>query len=175
MERRSRRRPTPQGPAVRLRAACAVALAAGLLLASAAAAQDIRAGDVAIIVRPDVPVDNLSFAQVRELLLGDRQFWTSGLRVYLLMRAPATRERDVILKTVYRMSEAEFRRYWIERVFRAESQSGPKIVYSNESATELVASIPGAVAFVDAAQVPKGLKVLRIDGRLPGEKGYPLR
>ena len=48
------------------------------------------------------------------------------------------------------------------------------IVYSNESATELVASIPGAVAFVDAAQVPKGLKVLRIDGRLPGEKGYPL-
>ena len=30
-------------------------------------------------------------------------------------------------------------------------------------------------AFVDAAQVPKGLKVLRIDGHLPGEKGYPLR
>jgi hypothetical protein len=175
MERRSRRPGTLWRSAVRQATACAIALVAGVLLASTAPAQDVKAGDVAIIVRPDVPVDNLSFAQVRELLLGDRQFWTSGLRVYLLMRAPAAREREVILKSVYRMSEAEFRRYWIERIFRAESQSGPKIVYSNESATELVASIPGAVAFVDAAQVPKGLKVLRIDGRLPGEKGYPLR
>lgn len=147
-----------------------------LALSCAAMAQETKGGgDVALVVRPDVPVEDLTFAQVRELLLGDRQFWSAGLRVYLLMRAPVARERDVILKSVYRMSEAEFRRYWIERVFRAEAQSGPMIVYSNQSATELVASIPGAVAFVDAAQVPKGLKVLRIDGRLPGEKGYPLR
>lgn len=157
-----------------LRAAMWLA-AVSVAFATPAVAQDAKAGDVAVVVRPDVPVDNLSFAEVRELLLGDRQFWNAGLRVYLLMRAPVARERDVILKTVYRMSEAEFRRYWIERVFRAEAQSGPKIVYSNDTATELVASIPGAVAFVDAAQVPKGLKVLRIDGRLPGEKGYPLR
>jgi hypothetical protein len=155
----------------------AAALAAVLSLAPPAAtvAQEAKGNDVAVVVRPDVPVDNLTFKEVRELLLGDRQFWNGTLRVYLLMRAPVARERDVILKTVYRMSEAEFRRYWIERVFRAEAQSGPKIVYSNETATELVASLPGAVAFVDAAQVPKGLKVLRIDGRLPGEKGYPLR
>ena len=32
-----------------------------------------------------------------------------------------------------------------------------------------------AVAFVDAAEVPKGLKVLSIDGKLPGQAGYPLR
>lgn len=162
----------PLGPAWLFLLALATAMA---LAARPASAQDARGGDVAIVVRPDVPVDDLSFSEVRELLLGDRQFWTSGLRVYLLMRAPAARERDVVLKTVYRMNEAEFRRYWIERVFRAEAQSGPKIVYSNETATELVASIPGAVAFVEATTVPKGLKVLRIDGKLPGERGYPLR
>jgi len=90
------------------------------------------------------------------------------------MRAPVAREREVILKTVYRMSESEFRRFWIEKVFRQEAPSGPKIVYSNDTATELVAAIPGAVAFVEAGQVPKGLKILRIDGHLPGERGYPL-
>ena len=42
-------------------------------------------------------------------------------------------------------------------------------------ATELVAQIPGAVAFVDASQVPAGLKVIKINGHLPGEPGYPLR
>jgi ABC-type phosphate transport system substrate-binding protein len=151
-----------------------VMLAVLAAAAPGARAQQTASGDVAIVVRPDVPVDNLTFQEVRELLMGDRQFWKPGLRVALLMRAPATRERDVILKVVYRMGESEFRRYWIEKVFRAEAQAGPKIVYSNEAATELVASIPGAVAFVDATQVPKGLKVLRIDGALPGEKGYRL-
>ena len=131
--------------------------------------------DIAVVVRPDNPVDDLSFADIRKLLMGDRQFWTSSLRVTLLIRAPAARERDVVLKTIYRMSEAQFRQYWISKVFRAEATSGPKIVYSNEMATELVAAIPGSVAFVDASQVPKGLKVLKIDGKLPSEKGYPLR
>ncbi len=132
-------------------------------------------GDVAIVVRPDVPVDNLTFAELRRLLLGDRQFWSSNLRVTLLVRAPGAREREVVLKTIYQMSEAQFRQYWIAKVFRAEAASGPRIVYSNEMAAELASAIPGAVAFVDADQVPKGLKVLRINGLLPGEKNYPLR
>jgi ABC-type phosphate transport system substrate-binding protein len=130
--------------------------------------------DIAVVVRPDTPVDNLTIGEIRKLLLGERQFWNSNLRVTLLIRAPAARERDVVLKTIYQMSEAQFRQYWISKVFRAETSSGPKIVYSNEMATELVAGIPGSVAFVEASQVPKGLKILKIDGKLPGEKGYPL-
>ena len=86
------------------------------------ATEDSKAGNVAVVVRMELPVDNLSFGEVRQLLLGDRQFWTAGVRVTLLMRAPAAREREVILKTVYRMSETEFRRYWIEKVFRAEDR-----------------------------------------------------
>jgi hypothetical protein len=131
--------------------------------------------DIAIVVRQDVPVENLTFAELRRLLLGDRQFWTSNLRVTLLVRAPGAREREVVLKTIYQMSEAQFRQYWIAKVFRAEAASGPKIVYSNEMAEELAAAMPGAVAFVESPQVPKGLKVLKINGLLPGDKGYPLR
>ncbi len=120
-------------------------------------------------------MDNLSFAELRRLMLGDRQFWASNLKVTLLVRAPGAREREVVLKTIYQMSEAQFRQYWIAKVFRAEAASGPRIVYSNETAAELATAIPGAVAFVDATQVPKGLKVVKINGALPGEKGYPLR
>src|SRR5947207_2664451 len=137
-------------------------------LSAPGASQD---GNVAIVVRPDVPVDNLSFAELRRLMLGDRQFWTSNLRVTLLVRAPGARERDVVLKTIYQMSEAQFRQYWIAKVFRAEAAAGPRIVYSNETAAELASAIPGAVAFVDATQVPKGLKVLKINGVRPGDKG----
>ena len=149
-------------------------LVAALAAATVAPFLAAEAGDVAIVVRPDVPVDNLTFAELRRLLRGDRQFWTSNLRVTLLVRAPGARERDIVLKTIYQMSEAQFRQYWIAKVFRAEAATGPRIVYSTEMAAELAGAIPGAVAFVDASQIPKGLKVLKIDGLLPGEKGYPL-
>jgi ABC-type phosphate transport system substrate-binding protein len=152
---------------------CAVFLAA--VCFSGVAGSPAPDTDIAIVVRPDVPVDNLSFAELRRLMLGDRQFWSSNLRVTLLVRAPGARERDVVLKNIYQMSEAQFRQYWIAKVFRAEAASGPRIVYSNEMAAELTSAIPGAVAVVEANQVPKGLKVLKIDGKLPGEKGYALR
>jgi|SRR5579871_5158038 len=139
-----------------------------------AAAPEEESHPVAIVVRPDLPIDNLSFAELRRVMLGDRQFWSSNLKVTLLVRAPGAHEREVVLKKIYQMSEAQFRQYWIAKVFRAEAASAPRIVYSNEMASELVAGIPGAIAFVDASQVAKDLKVLKIDGHLAGQPGYPL-
>jgi len=139
-----------------------------------AAVVPVAAADIAVVVNPGVPVNDLSFAEMRKVLLGDRQFWTPSLKVTLLIRAPVARERDAVLKTVYQMTEAQFRQYWIGKVFRAEAAGGPKIIYSNEEATQLAASMPGSIAFIDAAQVPKGLKTLKIDGKLPGEAGYRL-
>ncbi len=143
-----------------------------LLLATTLQALD---ADIGIVVRKDLPVDNLTLAEVRKLFMGERQFWSSKMRVTLLIRAPEARERDVVLKKIYQMSEAQFRQYWISKVFRADAATGPKIVYSNEMAAELIAAIPGAVAFGDPLHVPAGLKVLKVDGFQPGEKAYPLR
>ncbi|MBI3671030.1 MAG: hypothetical protein HY237_14775 [Acidobacteria bacterium] len=81
----------------------------------------------------------------------------------------------MVLKVIYQMSEAQFNQYWIAKVIRAEAASPPKIVYSNDTANELVTAIPGAIAFMDARDVRPGLKVLRVDGLLPGDPNYPLR
>jgi len=130
--------------------------------------------DVAVVANREVPVDNLTFAELRKILLGDRQFWTSNVRVTLLIRAPMAHERDVVLRDILEMSEAQFRQYWIGKVFRAESSTAPKTVYTNEMAGTLLNNIPGSMTFIESNQVPKGVKVLRVDGLLPGEKGYPL-
>ena len=148
-------------------------LAFVLLPVLAAAADD--AIDVAIVVKPEVPVDNLSMADVRKVFMGERQYWNAGMRVTLLVRAPVARERSIVLTKLYEMTEAQYRQYWISKVFRADAATGPKIVYTNDMAVELVKAIPGAVAFVDAKKVPEGLKILKVDGKLPGDKGYPLR
>jgi hypothetical protein len=131
--------------------------------------------DVAVVVHPDTPVSDLSLADVRKVFLGDRQYWTSNIPVVLMVRAPVARERNVVLKIIYQMSEVQFKQYWIAKIFRAESASAPKVVYSNDMANDLVTAIPGAIAFIDARDVRPGAKVVRVDGRLPGEAGYPLR
>jgi hypothetical protein len=132
-------------------------------------------GDIAVVVHPDVPVDNLTLAELRRLVLGDRGFWPARVRVTLLIRAPIAHERDVVVKNVCQMTEAQFRQHWIAKVFRAETALAPKIVYSSQTAAELVNQIPGAIAFIEASQVGKGMKVVRIEGFAPGEKGYLLR
>lgn len=144
------------------------------LLALSLSQAPAQAADVAVVVHPGVPVNDLTFAEVRKIMLGDRQFWSPNLRITLIVRAPMAVERDILLKTVYQMTEAQFRQYWISKVFRDEAPSGPRLAYSNEQAAELVAAIPGAITFVDASQIPKGLKVLRVDGLLPGAPGYRL-
>jgi ABC-type phosphate transport system substrate-binding protein len=131
--------------------------------------------DIAVVVHPDAPVSNLSLSEVRKVFLGDRQYWSSNIPVVLLIRAPVARERDVVLKIIYQMSESQFKQYWIAKIFRAESATAPKVVYSNDMANQLVTAIPGAIAFIDSKDVKPGSKVLRVDGRLPGEAGYPLR
>jgi len=144
------------------------------VFAALTASSALAADDIAVVVRPDVPVDNLPFAELRRIMLGERQFWSSNLKVTLLMQSPGAKEREIALKTIYQMSEAQFRQYWIAKVFRAEAASAPRIVYSNEMAAELSGSIPGALTLIDAAQVPRRLKVLKINGLLPGQPGYPI-
>jgi ABC-type phosphate transport system substrate-binding protein len=133
-----------------------------------------QAASIAVVVHPSVDVDDLTFAEFRKIILGDRQFWTGGKRITLIVRAPVADERTVLLERVYKMSEAQYRQYWVAKVFRAEIASGPRVVLSNEEAVDLVGVIDGAIAIVSSEDVPEGLKVLKIDGLLPGEPGYPL-
>jgi hypothetical protein len=76
------------------------------------------------------------------------------------------------------MSDDDFVRHWISRVFQGEASAGPKTASSAASMARLVAGLPTAVGVLGAADVPagdNGLKVLRVDGKAPGEDGYRLR
>jgi hypothetical protein len=148
---------------------------ATVALHSPSLAQTSRGTDVAVVVNSDTPVADLSLSEVRKVMLGERQYWSSKLPVVLLIRAPAARERDVVLRVIYQMSEAQFKQYWVAKIFRAEAASPPRIVYSNDMQYELLTALPGAIAFVDSRNIRPGVKVLRVDGHLPGEKDYPLR
>jgi hypothetical protein len=48
-------------------------------------------------------------------------------------------------------------------------------VFSNDMALELVIAIPGSISFIKADQVSGDVRLLRVDGKLPDDDGYPLR
>ncbi len=157
--------------------AIALAVLAWLMLpTSSALAQEItRTSPIAIVVHKDTDVENLSLAELRNIFLANQQFWSNRKRIVLLVRAPKSEERDFVLNTIYQMDEAQFRQYWIAKMFRAEVPRGPKIVFSTNMMLELVIAIPGSISFVSADEVTDDVRVIRVDGKLPSDPGYPLK
>lgn len=130
---------------------------------------------VAIVVHEATNVDDISLDQLRRIFLAEQQFWPDRSRITLLVRAPGAYEREFVLERIYQMNENEFRKYWIAKMFRAEVPSGPRIVFSNNMAAELVTAIPGSITFMNAADIGDTVQVVRVNGLLPDDDDYPLR
>jgi len=159
------------------RAGLVLAVTASIVFAASATgarAQGARTDDLAIVVNPATPVSQLTFGELRQVFMGDRQYWTPDQPVVLLVRAPTSTERDAVLNLIYQMREPQFKQYWIAKMFRAEATASPKILISNQLTEQILAATPGAIAFLPAADVKPPLKILKIDGLLPGEPGYRL-
>jgi ABC-type phosphate transport system substrate-binding protein len=131
-----------------------------------------QTGDIAVAVNQNNPIDHLSVQDVRKIFAGEKRSWAGGSPIKLFVRAPGARERVVLLKLLG-MSESEYKRYWTATVFRGEAQSEPVALFSNGMQKEAIAVYPGAVALVSVQDVKAGMKVVRVDGHMPGEPGYP--
>jgi hypothetical protein len=155
----------------------AIASIFGILLFSTYGSTQETANEsaIAIVVHKATVVENLSLADLRSIFLADQQFWPDRTRIILLVRAPQSDERTFVLNSIYQMDEAQFRQYWIAKMFRAEVPRGPKIVFSTDMTLELVLAIPGSISFMRANEVTDQVRVVRVDGKLPSEAGYPLK
>ena len=131
--------------------------------------------EVAIVVNSSKPVNNLTMPDLRKIYFGDRQYWKGNLPVVLLMRSQGSHERDVVLRVVFEMTEERYTKYWVAKVMRAEVSDPPASLYSFGMLQEGVRGNPGAIGYINANDLRPGVKVLRIDGLLPGESGYSLR
>jgi len=131
--------------------------------------------DVAIVVNSANPVSNLTLSELRKIYFGDRQYWKGNLPVLVLMRSRGAPEREVVLRVVFEMTEERYTKYWVAKVMRAEVSDPPASLYSFGILQEGVKGNPGAIGYVNAGDLRPGVKVLRVDGLLPGESGYPLR
>jgi len=135
----------------------------------------VHAGEIAIIVNKNNPTDSLSFRKLVRLLKAGQQYWEHGPKIYLILRESGSPEKAMILQGVYGMSEKELKTFWLAKIFRGEMSRFPKVLYSAAAVKKFVSRIPNAISFIVATDADEKIKVLKIDGKLPGDKGYRLK
>ena len=131
-------------------------------------------GGIAIIIHNENPIDDISSGDLARIFKQEKKQWKDGRQVYLIMQEAGSREKEVILKKVFRMDPEELKKFWMAQMFRGEISSFPKTLSSNAAVKRFVSQVAVAVGFIDASLVDQSIKVLRIDGKLPGENGYLL-
>ena len=130
--------------------------------------------DIAVVVNPKNPITNVTRSDLRKIFAGEKRTWSGGVSVKLFVRVPGSYERRVLLRLLG-MSEGEYKQYWIAQVFHGDAQAEPVALFSNGMQKEAIIAFPGAIALMALQDVKSNMKVVKVDGHLPGEPGYPLR
>jgi hypothetical protein len=140
-------------------------------------AASAQCSTLAVIVNPKSSVESLSSTQLRRLILGDVRNWPDQKPVAIVSRDPSSPVAQCVLSKVVRLSDAEYRRYLMSAEFRGEETLVVHPAASDQVAAKMVGGAVSAFAVVDAASLPAisgSIKIVHINGKLPGESGYPL-
>jgi hypothetical protein len=129
---------------------------------------------VAVIVHPDNPTKELSLGELRAYLKLERQFWPNKKRCEVYLPPSRSTEYGILLDVVYQKTHKKLQKYWVRKLFAGEISAKPSFVPSSAAAVKRVKKSKGALSVIPADAVPKGVRVLLIDDKKPGEKGYPL-
>lgn len=134
-----------------------------------------RDTSIAVIINPRNPVESVSLAQLRGIFLGTEAFWKDGTQVVAIVRAPSARERDLLLRRILHMSEAQYQQYWRKKRQARQGGREPLATVSNGMQEQIVLREPGAVALVPVSDIHQRVKILKVAGSLPGSAAYPLK
>ncbi|HEU4581270.1 MAG TPA: hypothetical protein VFS67_23590 [Polyangiaceae bacterium] len=152
-----------------LRLSASAAFTLGFPLGTASA----QAQTLALVVAKNSPIQQLSQYELKKLYLGANINDPSGERIIAFNQAPNSPDRVAFEQRVLGMSSEEVSRYWIDRKIRGES-GAPKAVGSVELLQRVVSKLEHSVAYVRADQVRPEVRIVAIDGSVPGDSGYRL-
>lgn len=129
--------------------------------------------NVAVVVNAGNATTNVSAGDLRKIFSGEKRSWSGGQPIKIVVRGPGCLERLVLLRLLA-MSEGEYKQYWTAQVLRGEADAEPLTVPSIGMQMESLKVFPGAITLMSAQDVKPGMKVLKVDGILPGAPNYPI-
>ena len=122
-----------------------------------------QARDLAVVINKSNSTSSVSTADLQKLLKASTPSWPDGKKVRIFLTDPGSAENRSILQRFYEMAPADIK-----------SKANIQIVASDEIVMTMVAGNPGAIGLVNVYSITSQVKVLKVDGKLPLEPGYPL-
>lgn len=129
---------------------------------------------LAVIVARDSSLQNLKMSELRRIFTNADDSGFSGHRSVPFNHTARSGDRIGFDQTVLRMSPDEVSRFWIDRKIRG-LPGPPRAVDSLSQLLRLVSRTSGGIGYARPSQLTSEVRVIRVDGKLPSEPGYPLQ
>ena len=151
---------------------------AGLLLlwwgpAAPVFAQDKRS-DLAIVVNDSSLLESVSSAELQKIFKRDKLRGPGGFKFVIAAWVPEAAEQKAALQGIFQMTEEDYAQFLARANIQGKLVKPPELRSAAE-VRHFIALSPGAITYLRASDVDPSVKVLKVDGKAPGEPGYPLK
>jgi hypothetical protein len=117
-------------------------------------------------------IHDLSFPDLRQLYRG-KHIAVAGLKLIPFNHPAGTPDRVGFDRVVLGMSPDEVGRYWVDQKIRG-GDPPPRTIDSVSLLLRVIAALEGSLGYVREGFSSPELKIVTIEGKLPGDSGYPL-
>lgn len=128
--------------------------------------------NMAVVVSAGSKLTDVPLSDLTKLCKGTQKMWPDGKNFTLVMKDPDFPEMHVAAQKLFGAAPGEAKAI-IAKL--NESHVTVKIVESDEDLLRTVGATPGAAGIIDVYSINSSVKVLRVDGKLPFDIGYPLK
>jgi ABC-type phosphate transport system substrate-binding protein len=120
---------------------------------------------LAVVVAKDNNVGGLTSAELAKILKIESKKWPSGKDIVIVLHRNSAPE-SLVMQRLSKMSDKEV------KALIAAHKDSIIVVDSDDDLLEQVRLTPGAIGLVNVHAVKAGVNVLKVDGKLPFERGY---
>ena len=128
--------------------------------------------NMAVVVATGSKLTDVALAELVKLCKGTQKSWPDGKSLLLVMKSPESPEMRLTVLKLFGDASGDIKAA-IAKVNYAHS--AVKIVGSEDDLLRAVEATPGAIGILDVYAINSSVKVLRVDGKLPFDVGYPFR
>ena len=146
-----------------------------IILLVLAAALRATAEDLIVVMGADSATDSLTAAELTKVFRGEKTKTADGKKFAVIMREAGSAERTAALERIYGMTEQEYKTYFLQATFTGSVAAAPKTQAGADALKVYLSKTPGAIGYMLAKDVDASVKVIKIDGKAPGEADYKLK
>jgi hypothetical protein len=142
--------------------------------------QSVMARDdvMVVVVNEDRAEDSLTRKELIRLYNGENRFWQDRSRVQIILPPNSSAEEVERFYEYLGTSRFQLRKEWAGKVFQGKVSHMPVEPRSWAGALEQLLRKENAIAVIPQAAFRefsgKGVRVMKLEGKAPGEDGYPL-